>query len=97
MNNYILLLLICLISSPMSASEKYEPPAGYKTEEHISGYEHKFYFSTMQYMADFALKLKEANIPFVRYKSGAIGYKSKDKEKVQKIGDDLVKTHFNSK
>jgi reverse gyrase len=96
MKNYIL-LLICLISASVNSSEKYEPPAGFKTEKHISGYEHKFYLATEQYMNEFALKLEEANIPFVRYKSGAIGYKSKDKEKVQNIGDDLARKYFNSK
>jgi hypothetical protein len=78
------------------ASQKYEPPEGYKTESHVSGYENKFYFGTKEYMDEFALKLKEAGIPFVRYKSGAIGYKSIDKEKVNSIGDALNEKHFHS-
>ncbi len=95
MKNYIF-LLFCLLFTSVNGSQAYEPPEGFETETHVTGYEHKFYFGTKEYMDEFALKLKEAGISFVRYKSGAIGYKLKDKEKVQRIGDGLVNKHFHS-
>jgi len=57
----------------------------------------KFCFSSPEFMKSFASKLYDANISFIVYENGYIGYKQSDKPKVQKIGDELVMDFFGNK
>jgi hypothetical protein len=96
MKKYIFLLL-SILSAPLNAAALYEVPNEFNTEEHKEGYAHKVFIGTKTHMDKLAENLKREGITIVRYKSGAIGYNSKDAERVNIILDEFIKQHFSGK
>jgi len=93
----LLLLVFLQFSYLANAEESYCKQAEVSPGEGVDGFSVTFCFSSPEFMKMFALKLYDANIPYIVYEKGSIGYKSSDKDKIEVIGDELVKEYVNNK
>jgi len=92
----IIFILLALLANPSIADNTFCRD-NYDNSDVYSEFPVKFCFSSPEFMKDFALKLYDEGISFVVYKNGYIGYKHKDKERVQIIGDALVMEYLGNK
>jgi len=94
---FAIVLLFTLCSASLYADEDYCRDKSDASPDLEPGFNVYFCIGSEELMDRFAEALESADIPYIRYENGYIGYSSEDKQRVKDLGDELVYDYYSNR